>query len=139
MRAPLNESRMLMDDLSHEYSESWRMFYDPQTMKCFEKCMSFFAEIDNRHLKIMGNNTPLIEYRTRLQMILSFLCNKGDLRRAASCVEEKLLTVAKTTGTDIAYSYLAQAIIKFLVINRKIFVRRVIDGPTSGEDGAYVI
>lgn len=139
MTAPLSESKMYMANFSNEYKEAWEMFKDQKTIKCLESCMLLFMEIKEEHLKIMGDNIPLVEYRSRLQMILAYLNDKGDLNRVATCLEAKVLSIAKTTGTESAYFYLAQAVIKFLVFNRKIFVRRVIHGPTSGEDGAYVI
>jgi len=139
MNALIDENKTAFTDLDKEYVEAWSIFSDAETIKCFRDSLPFLKDIQERHLKIMGDNAPLPTYRTRFQKCLEYLFKKGIIKNAAPCIAEKLVDVIKMKGSETAILYLTQAIIRFLLDNCVIFARRLINGPKSGEDGVYII
>lgn len=127
-------------DLSNEYEDGWSNFCEQTTLKCLGDCMDFLKEL-NGHIKMMGKEIPLREYRVRLQRLIEYLYQRGTLADRLG-MKKKLTDVIREKGLGRTILHLAETIIRFLVQHNEIYAKKYSEKrgkrPVKNEDYTYV-
>jgi len=119
----LSSQLWVSTDLSNEYEDALANFKEPETIRCLEKNIDFLKNL-NQHVKIMGEQLSLLDYRIRFQMLIEYSFKKGTMARLVPYLASKMVSVISKKGESKAIEHLTQTVIRFLALNEEIYVKK---------------